>query len=518
MTTPGSTRRPSRFAAITALTVLLATVAFPSIAFGSAPKCGGKRATKFGTAGDDSINGTKRADVIVGMGGNDTILAGGGNDIICGNGGDDVIFGEKGSDRELGGGGADFFFGEGGNDQMIGGAGGDLMNGGPGDDLFDGGRNGDVAVFFSSQAPVRANLATGRATGEGRDRLRSIAGLSGSDFDDVLIGNAQSNTIFGGGGNDDLNGAGEIDGLGGDAGDDRIDGGSPDVADLAFYLSAEAPVNIDLATGIATGETEGSDDLVDIQGTTGTVFNDTLLGNDENNFILPGPGNDRLDGRGGTGDMVFFGLATEAVVVNLARGDATGGTAEGSEGNDTLTGFEGVLGSEFNDTLTGDDRGNVIMGEGGDDKIAGAGGDDWLVPGLGNDAVNGGPGLYDLIAFDDSGAAVNVDLQANTATGQGTDNLGELEAVAGSAFGDTIGGSSTPNFLFGEAGRDTIDGKEGNDALSGGPGADVLSGSDGTDTCGSDELDSVATCEGGEDPPPHPLFQEATVAAKIRFH
>ncbi|MBA3630078.1 MAG: hypothetical protein H0W55_10480 [Actinobacteria bacterium] len=64
--------------------------------------CLGKRATKVGTAADNTIYGTARADVIVGLGGSDTIYGYGGNDTICGGDGDDNPSGDEGNDNMIG--------------------------------------------------------------------------------------------------------------------------------------------------------------------------------------------------------------------------------------------------------------------------------------------------------------------------------------------------------------------------------------------------------------------------------
>ena len=89
------------------------------------PRCGGKSATKFGSARADVLRGTPRADVIAGLGGNDTIRGLGGNDILCGGAGRDRLFGGAGKDRLLGQGGAD---------KLRGGPGRDVLRGGPGKD------------------------------------------------------------------------------------------------------------------------------------------------------------------------------------------------------------------------------------------------------------------------------------------------------------------------------------------------------------------------------------------------
>ena len=98
----------------------------------AAPRCHGKRATIFGTLGDDhgagALRGTARRDVIVALAGDDEVLAGRGRDLVCGNSGDDSLSGGAGRDRLIGGPGAD---------ELRGGPKRDRCSGGPGrDQLF----------------------------------------------------------------------------------------------------------------------------------------------------------------------------------------------------------------------------------------------------------------------------------------------------------------------------------------------------------------------------------------------
>ena len=56
-----------------------------------------------------------------------------------------------------------------------------------------------------------------------------------------------------------------------------------------------------------------------------------------------------------------------------------------------------------------------------------------------------------------------------------------LENVIGTAYGDTITGSSAANRIWGGGGNDTISGGSGNDVIFGGPGNDTLRGGSGND-------------------------------------
>src|SRR2546427_705051 len=193
--------------------------------------------------------------------------------------------------------------------------------------------------------------------------------------------------------------------------------------------------------------TTGNDTLVGTAGNdviAALAGDDTIDGVGGNDVICGGPGNDGITG--GTGvDTVSYAESATAVTVNLGAGTATG------EGTDTLAGIENASGSNFTDTLTGDAGANVLRGLGGTDTLDGAAGDDTL---------DGGPGK-DTGSFASSGAGVNANLAAGSATGNGTDALVGLENLIGSPFADTLTGNAATN---------VIDGGNGNDTLVGGGG------------------------------------------------
>jgi uncharacterized delta-60 repeat protein len=83
-------------------------------------RCAGRVATIVGTAGRDTLRGTRRADVIVALGGNDRVLARGGNDVVCGGPGNDRLSGGSGRDRLRGGAGRDRCIGAAGKDRARG--------------------------------------------------------------------------------------------------------------------------------------------------------------------------------------------------------------------------------------------------------------------------------------------------------------------------------------------------------------------------------------------------------------
>ena len=118
----------------------------------------------------------------------------------------------------------DFLFGTDGADVIEGFAGTDVLEGDAGADVLDGGSGTDIASYFFSPSGVTIDLAAGTGSGgdaEG-DRFISIERVIGSDYDDVLIGDANQNALFGSFGDDTLVGGAGFDSLDGGEGNDVV--------------------------------------------------------------------------------------------------------------------------------------------------------------------------------------------------------------------------------------------------------------------------------------------------------
>lgn len=365
---------------ISVAALLVPIAAEPSSLAGAT--CLGKRATKVGSSKNDTIPGTPRADVIVGLGGDDFIRGFGGNDLLCGGSGNDLLTGDEGSDKLSGGTGEDLFIPGTGRNTVLGNSGSDTVG------------------FPLSLNPVTVDLAAGRASGEGADLLRGLENAVGSDFGDVLRGNADKNIFLP------------------QAGDDRVDGRGG--FDLAFF---DAPVDANLATHLSIGE--GRDALVGLEGLGGSeetlgsyrltgdgadnvllggggadvlnggggddrvgggIGNDALYGGSGDDILRGGPGDDQVVGNEGAQDSVSYLDAGAPVHIDLAAGTGTG------EGTDAISGVEGASGSRFSDVLTGDGASNDLLGHQGNDLISGGPGADFLGGGGGTNNLNAGLG------------------------------------------------------------------------------------------------------------------------------
>lgn len=439
-----------------------------------------------GSKFDDSLVGSTRNDTLIGGAGNDTLYGGVGADYLDGGEGSDWasyttsnaainvnlatgvasgghaagdtlvsienVIGSNYNDTIIGNASDNYLTGNNGNDSLVGGAGNDTLCGGVGNDTLDGGTGLDVAEYSLSNQAVNVNLATGVATGghaQG-DKLISIEGVIGSNYNDTVTGSADANLISTGVGNDSIIGS---------AGADTIDGGAG--VDTLDYSGSNAGISLDLKTGLGSGGFAEGDVVSGIEVVIGSAYNDTLLGDAQNNYFEGGAGADVIDGRDGI-DTVSYAAATGGVNINLAASPCKGNIAEG----DVLSNIEYVIGSNFDDTLAGGTGNETLYGGGGNDLFIGSAGADFLIGGPGSNTVD-----YSL---SDAAVVVNLTAQAGGGGHAEGDKLAGFTGVIGSAFNDSLTGTTGNDLLRGGAGNDTLAGAAGADTLDGGDGLDVV--------------------------------------------
>ncbi|MEA2460642.1 MAG: hypothetical protein QOH90_819 [Actinomycetota bacterium] len=477
------------------------------------PTCFGKKATIIVKAGQGTVKGTNHADVIVGSSKADDIRGRGGKDRICGKGGDDALDGGGGNDKINGQGDSGF---------------GDLVVGEGGDDLLKGGGKAtnssdsrDSTFYLSAKKGVKVNLATGVATGQGKDKLVGVEDVIGSQFNDRLIGNGKANFFFGFEGNDvlDVRG-GRFQVVAPGNGDDTVKGPAGQRTALT-YEDVAGPVTIDLAAKDVTGGA-GNDALTNITDAFGSNGDDTITGTnggeqlggyagndtintggnpatlddpytfianldfdivfgDDGAFDIASGGDDTITGGTGVNVSCYCG-ATTGVTVDLQAGTATGGG-----GNDTLSSIQGIIGSPFDDTIRGSGVNEIFEVTPGTDTIDGRGGEDVLE------------------SFDNTG--LTADLAAGTGSGESpafingqfdlyptTLALANIEDIWASFEGpDSLGGSNAANRFYSFGGNDTLTGQQQNDFLDAGLGTDSADGGAGTDTC--IDAETATACE-----------------------
>lgn len=308
---------------------------------------------------------------------------------------------------------------------------------------------GEVVAAALVQARLR-NQGYEIAAGEADFDAVTQAGFGfGFGGNDTVTGSAQSNDfLYGGRGNDVLQGFGADDFLFGQYGNDHLQGA------------------------------DGIDNLFGGRG------NDRLDGGAGNDYLAGGTGSDSYV-VGDAGDVVIEHAGegvdlVETVLVSYTLGANIDhltylGTAQ----------FAGT-GNDLANRITGGNLANSLSGLTGDDTLQGKAGSDILNGGLGADLVNGGTGV-DTATYQTATAAVIADLAGLTSGAAAGEAAGDrfvaVENLRGSGFGDGLWGNAGANRLWGQAGDDVLTGRAGNDQLFGGAGADrfVFGTADGAD-------------------------------------
>ena len=278
-----------------------------------------------GDAGANRLDGGLGDDVLTGGLGDDTLVGGSGQDtasyagaasavsvdlsVAIGQNTGQGIDSLSGIEGLLGSQFADGLKGDAGANRLDGGLGDDVLTGGLGDDTLVGGGGQDTASYASATSAVSVDLtvSAGQNTGQGIDSLSGIESLLGSQFADVLKGDAGANRLEGGLGDDILSG-----GLGDDV---LVGGGGVDTAD---YADAASAVSIDLSLTIGQNTGQGIDSLSGIESLLGSQFADVLKGDARGNRLDGGLGDDVLIGglgadqlTGGAGQDVFRGALAD---------------------------------------------------------------------------------------------------------------------------------------------------------------------------------------------------------------
>lgn len=344
--------------------------------------------------------------------------------------GNDVFKGSSTADKVDGGDGNDSRFGGAGDDTLIGGAGNDSLVGGEGDDLYVIDSLGDIVVETgtSTRDIIMVPFATWVISG-------TIEGVMASGSGGLFAtGSARDDILMGGDGNDRLEGYGGNDTLADGAGTDRLIGG----------LGNDAYIMTGTAAEITENAGEGSDFVqalgaffslgANIEGLSHdgpSAFEGR--GNELDNFMVGGGGNDTLNGYAGN-DSLY-----------------------GSDGDDLLYGNQGLdelYGGIGNDTLIADLQTTVLNGGEGDDTYVTAG--RLLLIGEG---LRGG---LDTVLF--SGESVTLPDYVETLVYTGSGDVSET----GNRQDNRISGGAGNDHLFGDAGSDTLYGLGGDDTLDSG--------------------------------------------------
>lgn len=449
--------------------------------------------------------GSAFADIIVGNDGDNVLIGGAGQDYIDGSAGIDtadystsaqgvtidlVLHTASGGDAEgndgqgikgdtlvsienlTGSSFDDHLIGDLAINRLFGGAGNDTLSGGGGADYLDGGEGFDTADYSANTQGVDLTGVS----------FVSIEKISGSNFADILTGDANANGLSGLGGNDSIDGGGGADEIHGGDGDDVITGGLDSLASRDFNNILPVP-----SLNERIESNDGNDVLYGEDG------NDTINGGAGDDVLFGGVGNDTLRGQAGA-DTFYGGEGSDTVdysfestfqlLVDLTTNTTAGGTSYG----DRLYSIENLIGARDRiDRFIGGNDVNHFQGLGGGDIFNGGGGDDildggadgdelygddgndTLIGGGGGDLLDGGAGIDTIVYSGSNGKGVNVNLAIGTASS------GDAEGMSGSPgvktelvrLVENITGSMFDDYLTGDAGANQLDGGAGNDILDG---------------------------------------------------
>jgi Ca2+-binding RTX toxin-like protein len=338
----------------------------------------------------DLRGGNDRLTLGPGMTKSATVLGGAGNDTIVGAGGNDSLDGGSGVDSLRGMGGSDTLRinqgvanGDAGKDLLIGTGPATLM-GGSGGDTFKSEANSSTTAPLVSYLRAAGNVtasidgvANDGTPGEQDNILPGVGGIVGSKFNDTLRGSSQDEFFRGGDGTDDMFG-----------------GGGSDTADYSDHRQA-VRVCLD---GQRDNGAPGENDLVaiDIENILGGPGNDTLIGNNGENFIDGGLGADDMIGRGGTDTVTYARYGASQPIIVTLDGKINDGLFVGNfcEYDNVHTDIEVVIGGDGNDKISAGKKFKtvILIGNGGNDTLKGGTGDDQLDGGKDADSLIGGAG------------------------------------------------------------------------------------------------------------------------------
>lgn len=401
--------------------------------------------------------------------------------------------------------------------RIVGTNGNDTLNGTPGDDIINGRGGADIMVGSTGNDLYYVNNSgdqTIEAAGAGTDtvfstidfalaaaqeieslRVYGTAGLTltGNGLGNILVGGSGSDTLNGGIGNDLLNGLGGADIMAGGGGNDRY------YVDSSDDQVTEAPGQGTDTVSSSVNYTLATDQEIEILRVSGTAGLN-LAGNNVDNYLIGGAGNDTLDGGSAGNDRFFGGGGDDSITTNgqsafigagdgddsiqLNSGSSTSmGRVNGGTGNDTIHSAElgqfVIINVETLDTYYGFLNGTaaqiasfdhytaVLADDPNDVQISfslrGAGGTLDFTTGISG---------QNSVEIRDAGLTAGIRVTGST--------NGDL--MFGSAFNDVLKGGEGNDTLFGNEGLDTLVGGAGNDVLNGGPGNDKLNGGIGNDT------------------------------------
>lgn len=354
------------------------------------------------TEHDDSYVGNEGANTINGLGGDDTLI---------GNGGDDVLEGGEG------------------NDELFGGNDSDILTGGAGEDDLQGGQ-GDDTYRFSS--------------GDGQDTLLDKTGTNTIEYDagiapaDIVISRDGSHLYL----NNSVAG-------------DRL------MVQQWFTGTPYQGVQVIFADGTVWDQSEV---MAMIPATTGTQYDDYIVGPDSDaslaglagdDQLLGGSGDDTLDGGVGT-DFLSGGSGSDTYLFGYGDGeDVLDDNGEAAD-IDVIQLGAGIGTGDI--TLTRDSSSLYISLNGTADRLT--------VNGWANEPAYS----IEQIQFAEGTVWDKAEIENHITVPPGTESDDEIFGTTGADIISALDGNDS---IYADAGDDLLDGGSGDDSLIGGTGSDT---------------------------------------------
>jgi Ca2+-binding RTX toxin-like protein len=276
-----------------------------------------------------------------------------------------------------------------------------------GNDYIDGKEGVDTVSYYGNNAAVEggtftgisANLSTGVVIDElgNTDTLINIEDLTGSRYNDIIVGNDVDNVLDGRGGDDELTAGSGNDWIQAGDGDDIIH-----LVSTGVWSAQYSAQNVDTNLSYGTGE----------QVTIGGMlkYNHVLDGGLNNDILYLQDGNDAF-----FLDDMFSGFNTaslEAGQVGVGR-IASIEELRAGDGDDIIDLTSLVYGLVDNTSIYGEGGNDHLWAADGNDNIYGGDGNDSINGGAGNDVLSGGVGADKFQFTATSGADQIVDFQVS---------------------------------------------------------------------------------------------------------
>ena len=449
-----------------------------------------------------------KAAVLIGDDNSNSIQGYDSNDILKGNGGDDKLYGNEGNDILVGGAGNDILVGNEGVDTYV-------FGRGDGKDVIyaldanfkqfninsDG--NYNIPYYDNYNIPYYDNQKTSKGTDiikfkEGITKNDLIFERSGVNRHDLLIKIKDTNDsitvkdMF----SDDVSSRG-IDKI------EFADGSFMDIED------------IHKSTPIITNQ-------YNQQQIYGSIYSDTIIGNDQNNIAYGKDGNDVIHGHEGD-DKLYGDTGNDTLIGGKGNDYLDGGNGNDvyiynkGGGNDTITDTNGTDTIKFGSGISKQDiivkRTNV---ENAQDyrnitiSFKNSPNDSITILDVSTDNVTKDSNIIETFEFENGERLSFEDIKKLSLIGSNENETlsgyndfsniikgnGGDDTLYGGNINDTIYGGDGNDRLYGNGGDDTLYGNEGDDILEGGAGNDTLMGGKGNDSIKGEEGNDII--EGGE--------------------